>query len=191
MTVHSKPVVFKEEAPPSVWCKIWYWIEATRVYSACYNFCSRLRRSLAYARFGWSNYDFDSSYALKLLSFKLKRLQHVLTTGHLIQDKETTQSLRLTIRLLDKLHADDYSYFINRHNVKWYGTRYPECGFEDLNDGSDCSRMVFPSEHLPEDKQEKERAEHIAAWDADDALKTRDRRWAFSIIAKYYPYWWD
>lgn len=190
MTVISKPVIYKEEkCSPAL--KVWYWIEATRVYRVLYSFCSKLRRSWAYAKFGWSNYDFDSAYALRLLSFKLKRLQQVLVSGHLEQDKQTRQSLRLAIRLLDKLAEDHYDYFIEQHNLKWYETKYPELGFEDIDNGSGCSRMVFPSEALPEEKQAQEREEHIAAWNADEALKNRDRRWAFSIIEKYYAYWWD
>lgn len=192
MTVHSKPVIFKDEDEKETWArKVWHWIEATRVYSKIYSFFSRLRRSCAYAKFGWDNYDFDGAYALKALSFKLKRIRHVLTTGHLIQDDTTLQSLGLAIRLLDRLVADDYSYFIDQHNKKWYGVEYPEIGFEAVEDERGLSRMVFPSEALPEDQQEQERAEHIAAWEADEKLKGRDKRWAFSIIEKYYEHWWD
>lgn len=190
--IHSKPVIYKEDKktrPPVL--EIWYWIEATRVYSVVYGFVCQLRRSWAYAKFGWGNYDFDGSFALDLLSFKLKRLQRVLVSGHLEQDKTTLQSLRLAIRLLDKLSKDRYDYFIDRHNLKWYNTKSPEFGFEDTADDADCCRMVFPSEALPEDQQAQENDEHRAAWHNDEALKARDKRWAFSIIEKYYEHWWD
>lgn len=191
-TVHSKPVVYnssENDEKETVARKIWHWIEATRVYSKIYNFFCRLKRSWAYAKFGWSNYDFDGAYALAALNFKLKRVQRVLTSSHLVQDKTTLQSLRLVIRLLDRLVEDDYSYFLDRHNIKWHATKYPECGFEDTEDG--LCRMVFPGENLPIDQQEQEREEHVAAWDADETARNRDKRWAFSILEKYYSHWWD
>lgn len=190
--VHSKPVIFKDDdKKETLPRKIWDWIEATRVYGKIYNFCCRLKRSCEYAKFGWHNYDFDAGYALQVLSFKLKRLQRVLTTGHLVQDKETLKSLQLTIRLLDKLIADDYRYFTGRHNLKWHGTEHPDVDFEDVDDGQGYSRMVFASDKLPAEQQPQEREERYAALVADEALKARDKRWAFSIIAKYYEYWWD
>jgi len=191
MTVHIKPVICKDDDKTTLLRSIWHRIEATRIYSKCYAFCSKLRRSWAYARFGWDNYDFDGAYALRALSFKLKRLQRLLLDGHVIQDEASLKSLRLAIRLLDRLVEDDYNYFLHCHNLKWYDTEYPPHGFEKVNDGRGCSRMVFPSESLPENKQAQEHEEHVAAWAADEKLKNRDKRWVFSIIEKYYEHWWD
>lgn len=152
-------------------------------------FSQRVARSWAYARFGWNNYDFDSSYALELLRFKLLRLQRALSVGYSRQEKESTQSLRLAIRLLKRLTDDNYRYFYEQHNLKWHGEKHPEFSFEKTSAG--FSRMVSPREQLPEDQQEKASADLSAAFDADDKIKARDRRWLFSILDKYYEQWWD
>jgi hypothetical protein len=66
------------------------------------------------------------------------------------------QALRLVIRLLDKLVEDDYRYFYETHNKRWYGVASPEIRFEKVA-GSDLSEMVGSAQgHLPADQQELE-----------------------------------
>jgi hypothetical protein len=150
----------------------------------------RLRRCWAYARFAWDNYDFDSAYALQLLHFKLLRVQRAITSGYSRQEKESVQSLRLAIRLLKRLADDNYSYFYEQHNLKWHGDKHPEITFEK-EDSSGLSTMVSARDRLPENQKERANAELSTAFDADDKMKARDRRWLFSILDKYYEHWWD
>lgn len=160
------------------------------VYGPLRQFWRKLARSVAYARIGWNNYDFDSGYVLQLLLFKLERLQnYLLTQGHTVQDKTTLQSLRLAIKLLNRLTNDNYSYFYDRHNAKWNPTNIP-MRFEKI-ENTELSEMVTFRHSLPAEVQAQESDELRAAFDADDALKTRDSRWCFNIIAKYYAHWWD
>lgn len=185
---HIKQVDFSRlDAARAHWSVRWlveskFWYECTAVYE-------RICRSLAYARFGWGNYDFDAGYALKLLEFKLKRLQNCLLTSNAhTPDKQTTQSLRLAIKLLQRLVKDEYSYFYAQHNLKWFGKKHPDIEFEPVEGGS---LLRSKRTELPEEQQAQETAEIRAAFDADDALKTRDKQWLFAILAKYYEYWWD
>ena len=184
-------ILDKDDAPRSLWRKVVDAIENTKVGWWVSVRWEWLKRSWAYAKFGWGNYDFDAAYALQLLSFKLKRLERVLKeNANTVQDPKHMQALRLVIRLLDKLVEDDYRYFYETHNKKWFGVERPEIRFEKI-DGSDLSTMLSARDDLPEDQQENESAEVRQAFAADDAIKARDKRWAFSILAKYYEYWWD
>lgn len=189
--VHSKRVLFKDDAPQTLWQKIVSKIENTKVGWWISVRWEWLRRCWAYAKFGWDNYDFDAAYALRLLSFKLKRLERVLVEkAHTEQDPKHMQALSLVIRLLDKLVADEYNYFYRTHNKKWYGVEHPPFSFEKI-EGSDLSEMVSARRNLTADQQEQENEEIRAAFEADDAIKARDKRWAFSILGVYYEYWWD
>ncbi|NDD52330.1 hypothetical protein EBZ39_00360 [bacterium] len=192
LETHSKQVIFdKDDTPKSLWQKFVYAIEHTKIGWWVTVRLEWLRRSWAYAKFGWCNYDFDAAYALALLSFKLKRVERVLKEdAHTVQEPKHMQALRLVIRLLDKLVEDDYRYFYETHNKKWFGCERPEIRFEQI-EGSDLSQMLSASDDLPADQQEQASEEARAAFDADDAIKARDKRWAFSILAKYYEYWWD
>ena len=159
-----------------------FWYKCTAIYES-------IARAWAYAKFGWDNYDFDFAYTLGLLKFKLERLQNCLLTSNAhTPDKQTTQSLRLAIRLIDRLYEDDYSYFYERHNLKWFGKKHPDCEFEKIEGGS---LLRTKRNTLAQGQQEKESDELRAAFAADDALKARDKKWAFAILAKYYEYWWE
>jgi len=183
----SKPVKFKDPGwaaailhrPPISW-----------VYWPLRQFYKKTARSFAYAKIGWDNYDFDAGYMLTLLLFKLKRLQDfLLYKGNAVQDKDTLQSLRLAIRLLKRLTNDRYSYFYDRHNAKWNPTGI-KMTFKELPD-SDLLEMVSYRHQLPAEEQEREGAELRQAFELDDAMRERDARWCFSILAKYYRHWWD
>jgi hypothetical protein len=188
--VMSKPVNLDETQ------ESWFekFLHNTPVISTVYwrlrQFYRKVARSWAFARLGWNNYDFDSAYALDVLAFKLARVQqHLLHEGHTVQDETTQKSLRLVIRLLQRLRADKYSYFYDRHNKKWNPTGI-EMTFEELPD-SELLEMVTYRHQLPAEEQEREGAELRRAFELDDAMQERDARWCFSILAKYYRHWWD
>ena len=189
---HSKRVIFNDEKPQTLRQKLVSKLESTKVGWWLSVRWERIKRSWAYARYAWENYDFDAAYALELLSFKLKRVERVLKEdAHTEQEPEHMQALRLVIRLLDKLTADDYRYFYETHNKKWYDTPYPDMDFEKTDDAAGSSRIVFAREHLPAEQQDQDRDELLNAFETDESIKARDKRWAFSLLAKYYEYWWD
>lgn len=187
-----KQVCFDDDKPRSWQQKILDWWESTWLGYRLYVLRERVSRSWAFAVYAWENYDFDAAYALQLLSFKLKRVQHVLLTkAHTVQEPKHLQALKLTIRLIDKLSADEYQYSYVRHNKKWFGVAHPPFSFEKCDDPVGGSRLISARDHLPEEQRQQENAEAVAAFAADDAAKARDKRWAFEIFAKYYENWWD
>lgn len=172
------------------WLRVpWDWLSGKcRRYKKC------LKRSWAFAKLGWENYDFDACYLIEVMVFKLKRLYIGCTDDAVaIHEDEHLQALRLAIRLGEKLRTDDYSYFMDCHNKKWGeldlieiplpDDTYPEYGraYE--------IRSCRPN--VTEENKEQERQEFLTAVDSDDAIRKRDSRWFFAIIDKYHPFWWD
>lgn len=151
-------------------------------------FYRKIRRSLAWARFGWNNYDWDHAYLLEVIVFKLKRMQiAIFDEGHHIPDKHSQQSLRLCIKLGTKLIKSDYFYYTGLHNAKWGELEFIEK--TDKTTGRKFTGMGRSG--VPKEKEEEERREFLEACRKDDSLKARDTRWFFGIMAKYNEYWWD
>lgn len=158
-------------------------------------FFRKLSRAAAYATFGWSNHDFDSGYLLDALHFKLQRMHKFMTSkdAYSVQEKHTLQSLRLATRLAKKLTTDDYSHFMDQHDKKWGPLDMkltPAEPVEGLPGGGSVCEFSRPNV-TSKRKEAQERREFKKAAQLDDLSRARDARWLFSIMEKYYQYWWD
>lgn len=157
----------------------WFW-PIVRIYR-------KVARSLAFAKLGWNNYDWDHAYLLQLMIFKMKRMQKAcFEEGHHIPEKLPQQSLRLCIKLGEKLLKDDYFYFTGLHNEKW-----GELEFIEKTNESGRKYTGIGRPGVPKEKEEQERLEFMEAYKKDDSVKARDTRWFFGIMAKYQESWWD
>lgn len=170
--------------------KPWDWLS-----SKFYRYRKCLRRSWAFAKIGWDNYDFDSCYLLELMVFKLKRLYVGCTADAVaVHEDNHLQALRLAIRIGERLCKDDYSYFMDCHNKKWGESELIETPVPEGQYPEWAGRAYDVRIHrakVTDETKEQERQEFLAAVNADDAIKKREARWFFSIIEKYYPFWWD
>ena len=88
----------------------------------------KICRSLSYAKFGWSNYDFDHAYLLEIQVMKLKRMLDCFENyGHHCHTcpnyKPKMKSLRLAIKLGEKLRTDAYQKFLDIY-LKKYGNGF-------------------------------------------------------------------
>lgn len=147
----------------------------------------KIARSFAFAKLGWNNYDWDHAYLLEVMIFKMKRLQHgCFVDGHHIPEKLPQQSLKLCIKLGEKLLKDDYFYFSGLHNQKWGELEFIEKTDETGRKYTGMARTRV----LPE-QEEQERAEAMEAYRKDDSIKARDVRWFYGIMGKYQESWWD
>lgn len=150
-------------------------------------FLAKLKRAFEFAIVGWSNEDYDYGYLLKLMEFKLRRLEKAILNGHAEPDKKTNQSIRICIKLLNKLASNDYMYFVEQHYAKW---GEPKINTVDV--GNNFSRLEFTYKNVktPEDK-ELHRQEFIEATNKDSQQELRDKKLLFSIMEKYMTSWWD
>lgn len=152
-----------------------------------FRYYRKICRSLAWARKGWNNYDWDHAYLLEVMVFKMKRMyKAIFEEGHHIPDKTSPQSLRLAIKLGEKLIKHDYFHFSGLHNAKW-----GEIEFIEKVDAQGRKYTGMGRSGVPKEKEEEERAEFLKACRLDDSIKARDYRWFFNIIQKYQEAWWD
>lgn len=159
--------------------KDWFW-PIRRLYN-------QIGRSIAWARLGWNSYDWDHAYLLEMMIFKMKRMQKAcFEEGHHIPDKHSPQSLKLCIKLGEKLFKDDYHYHHSLHDAKWGKIDFVK---KTDKEGREYTGMGRPG--VPKEKEAEERAEFLEACHKDDSIKARDTRWFYGIMAKYQEAWWD
>ena len=80
----------------------------------------RSKRSYAFAKIGWKNYDFDSHPLFDLMAFKLRRIKKTLENGYAIHEEEDMKALAEAIEICDRIAKEDYeSKYFEAHDAKW------------------------------------------------------------------------
>lgn len=80
----------------------------------------RSKRAIAYAKFGYKHYDFDSAYMWDLLVFKLKRIEKALKEGNAIQEDADMAELAEAIVICQRIFDDEYeNKYHDAHDIKW------------------------------------------------------------------------
>lgn len=136
------------------------------------------------------DFDFDAHSIYGVLEYKLKRIQNVLINGHSIQEEQDLHALALAIKLATRLKEDRYEERASERIEHKWGKL--EIDFVDLNDGSNCSRMISsrPKMVTDEDK-EQEWKETKEQYELAYIRKARETKWLFAILAKYIERLWD
>ena len=169
--------------------QLWY-----NITNPVYSLYRQLRRMLYW---GWtmrSNYDWDFAYLEEMMLLKLKRMRKEMIknchcawcTEPFTEEKETMQSLNLTIKLLERLTTrSDITYAIHSHNKmdeKWGDIVMNKVG---------KYYTVTRTKVLTEEDKELEKEDSLKLMDLNSNIYKRDRKWLYGIIAKYGPAWWD
>lgn len=170
--------------------KIYYKIE-----SHYHRTSERLSRSIAYARFGWLNYDFDMACAWDLFDFKLRRLYKCLVNGNAVQEPEDMKALRELIKIVRRLSCDRYENIYYRQHEKRWGklqTRTEPWIQNGKNMGSSWHSW---REKCPEDASEELKAREIndmkCCWENADKDRIRDLERMKEILVKHGQNFWD
>lgn len=177
-----------------VYDKLWYLFKPFFfIIDEYHKYSERIKRSWAYAKFGWKNYDFDSAYAFDLLLFKLKRIRKAcIDEGIHVVEKKERQSLDLCIKLLERILNRDYGEtFRKAHDEKWgeIQMRFEPCTIGNKHAGS---RIITNRPNVVTEADEKqELKEHKFVWEMEEKLEQQDVRKFFAIYEKYYKLWWD
>lgn len=144
-------------------------------------------RACQYARIGWNNPDWDYSFLLELLAFKLARMEKALWR-HTAGEKESKQALRLAVRLVKKLQTEHYNWHYDQHEKRWGPTTSEFIPCENMP-GYTTWKMT--REKVTDENREQMEEELKLAFELDEKTRSRDAAWLFGIIAKYYNHWWD
>lgn len=91
------------------------------IYYWCYGIIYDVKRTIAYARFGWNTCDFDGVYLYEMMSFKLKRLRVELENdAYHIFSKKDMKRLNQMIGICDRLFEEKYERkYLDMHDKKW------------------------------------------------------------------------
>lgn len=158
-------------------------------------FFRRSKRSLAWARFTHSNYDFDFTYLYAVMSFKAKRIYTALENDYAIQAKEDMKALKEFIRVCDRLHKNNYD---DKHHVahdKKWGKR-PPFGWKPAfdKDGKEIGSEII-SKPRPKAKnkrlEEQERKEFLACYDLSEVDRKNDIDRMAELLKNYSLKWWS
>lgn len=145
-------------------------------------------------RFYWNvlrfDYDFDSHGYLLMLNYKFKEVLKCIENDHAIQDPKDLKALRICIKLTQKLWDDDYEARTWRKIESQFGKLGHR--FEDLNDGSDCSRWISNYGGNESDEyREKVWAVRKPMYEIVEKCQQRDERNLYAIMLKYRRAWWS
>lgn len=144
-------------------------------------------RAWQYARIGWNSPDWDHSFFLELLEFKLARMEKALWR-HTVGEKKSKQALRLAVRLAKKLRMEVYHWHYTQHEKRWGPTTSEFIPCENMP-GYTTWKMTRAK--VTDENREQMEDELRLAFDLDEKARERDAAWLFGIIAKYYNHWWD
>src|ERR1700734_4043833 len=81
---------------------------------------SRIKRALSYAKFGYTNYDYEASFIYPLIAFKLERVKKCLFNGYAVQEQVDLDALDEAVAICNRISAEDYEdKYMVAHDLKW------------------------------------------------------------------------
>lgn len=152
-------------------------------------FLRKLKYFLSWLPVIWRDPYYDYWGIYHLLEHKLKRLEHAMTNGHSLYDRNQLKAIRLAIKLCGRLKNDDYSAAFDRHDKKW-GEMISWFEPSKEHAGYQTWHSKRPKAITMEDKIE-ERNDFRAACDSEHMKRERDQKNFFAIMNKYIQGWWD
>lgn len=154
----------------------------------------RISRSYAFAKHGWTSFDFDAGTVWPLLAFKFRRIYPVLVGGHSVQKDEDMNALLEAIEICDRLGSDNYDgKYYDLHDAKWgeLESKHDRVASRDA-DGKPTSYYwdSWRANVTPENK-EQERADLLMIYANTEKDKEVDLDRLAYIFKHYLPSFWD
>jgi hypothetical protein len=183
----------------SIWDKIKYYFKVKVLYPPqdFYRWNKqRISRSLAYAKFGWDNWDWDFASVYSLLNFKLKRLYACLENGHAIQEEADMKALKEAIKVTHRLSRSDYDRKYHRaHGRKWgklesktVPTEYDKKGEPKMYE---WISWRAGTKDASEEIKAQERNEFKACFEKGEADHQKDIDRLAYLLKNHASSWWD
>jgi hypothetical protein len=149
---------------------------------------SSLKRYHVFGKLGYYSNDTDPINVVKLLKFKLF-LIHKALTNQTTQSQKEYQSIRIAIKLCDRISDGFYTLNQNKHYCKW---GFPVYEYRPIALENRVQYQLVDINRYQNDvaTQQIEQNELLDALRADEAHKDRDHKLLSEIITKYYNTWW-
>lgn len=152
-----------------------------------------LLKVLQYSVILWDDRDFDSTYLLKLMLFKLQRLRKHITKHNILRDTHKISKQILVVEtLLTNLIQDDYvQELYEAHRQKWgEAVAYYKPVEDTTYDGMHEVRMTTRKVST-EGERLQERKELVTISRQAERAHRRDLKRLFQLIHRDLEKWWD
>lgn len=150
----------------------------------------RIKRAIDYAIIGFNNEDYDWAYLDELVIFKMKRILKQLEkdSSFVCYEDSDLKSLRLAIKIGERLSGDYFEYPYNRFVQKWGPLDWIQ--LEPTKEGNRVSTIKFRKVTSPT-LEERCDAQQRIAMDKIEKLNTKYNRLFSNILLKYKHRWWS
>jgi hypothetical protein len=147
----------------------------------CKRFFKKLVKLWKWNKFLWNDFDFDHSYLLKVIKFKLDLMEPVIRDGYAINSEKTADEIKKTSELLELLINDNFSVHLDLLSEKYgaYDFKKFSNGFSSLN------RTNVTDENKEEYWQDVKEAMRL------DGINKKKVQTEFFKMLRKYENWWD
>lgn len=165
-----------------------WWGKLTHPFTRTYHW---LVKSIQYSIFLWSDFDWDYSYILKLLQYKIRRTRERIVDNDLVMSVDLyAAQMKHAEALIDRYFDDNFcEELYTAHEEKWGKSKMEFTPVPNSN-GLSTMDMRYPKATTEEetDQADKERIE-IYQKHEEERQKCLDE--IFSHIRKHIELWWE
>lgn len=164
-----------------------------RIYDFFRKYYDRIIDFYQWGKFGMTNFDWDHSFALSLMVFKLKRVKKALINGHAIQEKEDMDALDEVIAIYERLANGNYEdTHLAFHDEKWGEIQLDTRPVKDENGKITHYQWIsWRVRASTKEKRELERVEYRECHDRGETDRLADHDRLNELLKKYSNRWWD
>lgn len=149
---------------------------------------SRIKRYFSYARLGSETNDYDANHWITLIRFKLQSTYRALLNKDSIKSYKEYKSLRICIKLCDRIQNNFHTLNIKQHYKKW-GNPVLEYRPISTDRGVVYELVDINRYFLSKEKTIEEFDDLLNSLRADDLHKEKEIRLLFRIIELYFQTW--
>jgi hypothetical protein len=157
-------------------------------------FSTGIRNLIKWFPIIWKDRDYDKSFILDVLLFKMKNTRDFIRDYGYVEDSEREKIVRTIsecIDLLDKVHNEFESYDepeIRRFSEKWLLPEYKTVKIE----GTNTYRLIdISEERMSEEDKQKRNHDYRIHMKIATNNRRKDFTNAMSIFVENYDSWWD
>ena len=150
-------------------------------------------KSIQYAIFLRKDFDWDYSYILRLLRFKLKRTRkQILENNLILRADEIAAQIEHAEKLIDKWEEDEFCVELREaHEEKW-GKLVDRSEPIESDNGIKLYTWNWSRENATTPElEEQEKKESMEIYEKQDQAKEKNLDELFAHMRRYMQSWWD
>lgn len=153
-------------------------------------FFRRLKVAFEYARFSWTQYDWDEGYLYDIMAWKMRRMHdHLSNKAVSVQQPQDLAALVQAATVCERLKENAYDMVHwDAHDVKWGKS---EITFEDIPNTDTCKMLFSKRANVTPENEEQQRAEYLECATKADEDRKADIDQLARLLKDYAPTWWD